>query len=65
MTVLVSRVEAAGAALGARAANAAWSVVHVLGAHRWRETFETDLERGWRRYRGSRCAICDAPWEGW
>ena len=42
-----------------------WEVMHVLGAHRWREAWETNLERGWRQYRGSRCAICDAPWEGW
>jgi hypothetical protein len=42
-----------------------WSVMHVLGAHRWREGYETDLEKGWSRYRGSRCTICDDPWEGW
>jgi len=48
-----------------RAADAVWSVLHVLGAHRWREGFETDLDRGWSRYRGSRCTICDSPWEGW
>jgi len=48
-----------------RVADAMWSVLHVLGAHRWREGYETDLERGWSRYRGSRCAICDVPWEGW
>ena len=23
------------------------------------------LERGWSRYRGSRCTVCDVPWEGW
>jgi hypothetical protein len=46
-------------------ADSAWSVVHVLGAHRWREGWETDLDRGWSRYRGSRCTICDEPWEGW
>jgi hypothetical protein len=49
----------------ARVADAGWSVLHTLGAHRWREGYETDLERGWSRYRGSRCAICDSPWEGW
>ena len=27
--------------------------------------YETDPERGWSRYRGSRCTVCDAPWEGW
>jgi hypothetical protein len=48
-----------------RAADAIWSVLHTLGAHRWREGYETDLERGWSRYRGSRCTICDEPWEGW
>lgn len=42
-----------------------WEVLHVLGAHRWREGWETNLERGWRQYRGSRCTICDVPWEGW
>ena len=46
-------------------ADAAWSVLHTLGAHRWRDGYETDLERGWSRYRGSRCTICDEPWEGW
>lgn len=45
--------------------DAAWSVLHTLGAHRWRDGYETDLERGWSRYRGSRCTICDEPWEGW
>ena len=46
-------------------ASGAWEVLHVLGAHRWREGWETNVERGWRQYRGSRCAICDTPWEGW
>jgi hypothetical protein len=49
----------------ARIADTAWSAIHVLGAHRWREGYETDPERGWSRYRGSRCTICDSPWEGW
>ena len=49
----------------ARIADATWSVLHVLGAHRWREGYEIDLERGWSRYRGSRCTVCDSPWEGW
>jgi hypothetical protein len=48
-----------------RIADTTWSALHVLGAHRWREGWETDLERGWSRYRGSRCTICDEPWEGW
>jgi len=49
----------------ARVADLGWSVLHVFGAHRWRDGYETDLERGWRQYRGSRCTICDSPWEGW
>jgi len=49
----------------ARVGDSVWSVMHVLGAHRWREGYETDAERGWSRYRGSRCTICDSPWEGW
>lgn len=48
-----------------RLGDMAWSVLHAMGAHRWREGYETDLERGWSRYRGSRCTICDEPWEGW
>jgi hypothetical protein len=48
-----------------RIGNMAWSALHVLGAHRWRDGYETDAERGWSRYRGSRCTICDSPWEGW
>jgi hypothetical protein len=51
--------------IAARIADAAWSVLHTLGAHRWRDGYETDLERGWSRYRGSRCTVCDSPWEGW
>jgi hypothetical protein len=77
---LLIRIEEARAALGARVARGAvqsrdvlvdrtgratWPVLHALGAHRWQEGYETDLERGWRRYRGSRCTICDTPWEGW
>jgi hypothetical protein len=65
MALLVARLEEARSAAGARALSALWSALHVLGAHRWQEGYETDLERGWRRYRGSRCSICDAPWEGW
>ncbi len=48
-----------------RILDAAWSAIHALGAHRWRDGWETDLEKGWSRYRGSRCTICDEPWEGW
>ena len=51
--------------LTSRLADASWELLHVLGAHRWQEGWETNLERGWRQYRGSRCTICDAPWEGW
>jgi hypothetical protein len=51
--------------LTARIRAAGWDVLHVLGAHRWREGWETNIERGWRQYRGSRCTICDVPWEGW
>ena len=48
-----------------RIGDTAWAALHALGAHRWREGWETDLEKGWSRYRGSRCTICDEPWEGW
>jgi hypothetical protein len=48
-----------------RIADTAWAGLHAIGAHRWREGWETDLEKGWSRYRGSRCTICDEPWEGW
>jgi hypothetical protein len=48
-----------------RVADTAWAGLHALGAHRWRDGWETDLEKGWSRYRGSRCTICDEPWEGW
>lgn len=62
---VVARVVRGPAGVAGRVADAAWSVLHVLGAHRWREGYETDPERGWSRYRGSRCTICDDPWEGW
>jgi hypothetical protein len=62
MTARVLRLQTDAAT---RVAGSAWSVLHVLGAHRWREGYETDLEKGWSRYRGSRCTICDEPWEGW
>ena len=51
--------------LATRISDATWSVLHSLGAHRWREGYETDPDRGMSRYRGSRCTICDDPWEGW
>jgi hypothetical protein len=51
--------------IATKIADAAWSALHALGAHRWRDGYETDAERGWSRYRGSRCTICDEPWEGW
>jgi hypothetical protein len=53
------------ARIAIRSSDLVWSILHVLGAHRWREGYESNPERGWTRYRGSRCAICDAPWEGW
>ena len=62
---LGARVVRAPLDLVARVGDGAWSVLHVLGAHRWRDGYETDIERGWSRYRGSRCTICDSPWEGW
>ena len=51
--------------LATRISDAMWSVLHTLGAHRWREGYETDPDRGMSRYRGSRCTVCDDPWEGW
>ncbi|HTK45257.1 MAG TPA: hypothetical protein VL749_07885 [Patescibacteria group bacterium] len=60
-----ARVASRPASIANRIADAAWGVLHTVGAHRWREGYETDLERGWSRYRGSRCTICDEPWEGW
>jgi hypothetical protein len=62
---LSARVARAPFNLASRIGDATWNVLHVLGAHRWREGYETDVERGWSRYRGSRCTICDSPWEGW
>jgi hypothetical protein len=44
----------------------AWSrFIHPLGVHRWRDGYEVDTDRGWVQYRGSRCTVCDDPWEGW
>jgi hypothetical protein len=48
-----------------RIGTTAWGAIHALGAHRWRDGWETDSEKGWSRYRGSRCTVCDEPWEGW
>ena len=62
---IAARLDSAVDNAFARIADSGWSMLHVLGAHRWREGYETDLERGWRQYRGSRCTICDSPWEGW
>ncbi len=60
-----TRVARWQAGIVARIGDTVWVALHALGAHRWREGYETDLERGWSRYRGSRCTICDEPWEGW
>jgi hypothetical protein len=62
---VADRIDAARGGVTAGLADLAWIGLHAIGAHRWRETFETNLERGWRQFRGSRCMICDAPWEGW
>ncbi|HLX36077.1 MAG TPA: hypothetical protein VKR30_12650 [Candidatus Limnocylindrales bacterium] len=51
--------------LGERATDRMWAVAHRFGSHRWHDGYETNLERGWTRYRGVRCAVCDEPWEGW
>ena len=60
-----ARVASGPVLVASRLTDAVWSLLHTLGAHRWREGYETDLERGWSRYRGSRCTVCDDPWEGW
>lgn len=60
-----ARVARGPATIAGHIADAVWSVLHSMGAHRWRDGYETDLERGWSRYRGSRCTVCDEPWEGW
>jgi hypothetical protein len=60
-----ARVASGPVLLMNRLADSIWSILHGMGAHRWRDGYETDLERGWSRYRGSRCTICDEPWEGW
>ena len=61
----VTRVARLQTDVATRRAGTAWGGLAALGAHRWREGWETDLERGWSRYRGSRCTICDEPWESW
>lgn len=61
-TTRVARIQSD---IATRIADVAWSALHAMGAHRWRDGWETDLEKGWSRYRGSRCTICDEPWEGW
>lgn len=48
-----------------RLVDAIWLAFHAFGAHRWRDGYDVDVDRGMRQYRGSRCAICDSPWEGW
>jgi hypothetical protein len=65
LDAVAGALERATGRLTARIRGVAWDVLHVLGAHRWREGWETNIERGWRQYRGSRCTICDVPWEGW
>ena len=62
VTARVARIQTD---VATRIADAAWAALHAVGAHRWRDGWETDLEKGWSRYRGSRCTICDEPWEGW
>ena len=61
----VSAVARLQADIATRVSDAAWSALHAMGAHRWREGWESDPEKGWSRYRGSRCTVCDEPWEGW
>ena len=51
--------------LSIRASGSAWQFLHRLGAHPWQDGWDEDLDRGWRRYRGLRCTVCDEPWEGW
>lgn len=62
---VTARVARLQTSMATRILDTSWSALHALGAHRWREGWETDPEKGWSRYRGSRCAICDEPWEGW
>ncbi|HXG26931.1 MAG TPA: hypothetical protein VNL94_08815 [Candidatus Binatia bacterium] len=62
---LFARVAQLQTDLVTRVVDSAWNALHALGAHRWQDGWETDLEKGWSRYRGSRCTICDEPWEDW
>jgi hypothetical protein len=62
---VTARVARMQTGLAARIADTAWSAIHAMGAHRWRDGYETDPERGMSRYRGTRCTVCDEPWEGW
>lgn len=62
---ILARVNRLQSDVATRVVDKAWSALHALGAHRWQDGWETDLEKGWSRYRGSRCTICDEPWEGW
>jgi hypothetical protein len=62
---VTARVARFPSTLATRIADRAWEVMHVLGAHRWRDGYVIDPERGMSQYRGSRCTVCDAPWEGW
>ena len=61
----VVAVAAAPANPVSRFVDAIWLAFHAVGAHRWRDGYDVDAERGMRQYRGSRCTICDSPWEGW
>jgi len=45
---VADRIDAARGGVTAGLADLAWIGLHAIGAHRWRETFETNLERGWR-----------------
>lgn len=65
LDAIAAAFERSALALRRRCADAVWVVLHDMGAHRWRDGYEVDLERGWRQYRGSRCVVCDVPWEGW
>lgn len=65
LDAIAAAFERSARAVGGRCADALWVVLHDMGAHRWRDGYEVDLERGWRQYRGSRCVVCDVPWEGW
>lgn len=62
VAVAIDRVTGA---VSRRVADRGWLFLHAVGAHRWRDGYEINLERGWRQYRGSRCTVCDVPWEGW